>query len=69
MKKKLFVTAVAVGVAIVTVQITAQQRPNAPFTAAQADAGKAAYESACSSCHMPNLAGSSDASPLSGTKH
>jgi len=67
MKKKLFVTAVALGVAIVTVQMMAQQRPAAPFTAAQADAGKAAYESACSSCHMPNLAGSSDASPLTGT--
>src|SRR5438094_834307 len=55
------------GITIVTVQLAAQQRPAAPFTAAQAEAGKAAYESACSSCHMQNLGGSGDASPLTGT--
>jgi alcohol dehydrogenase (cytochrome c) len=49
------------------VVLTGQQRPAGPFTAAQADAGKAAYEQNCASCHMPNLSGSGDASALAGT--
>jgi alcohol dehydrogenase (cytochrome c) len=53
------------GAAVVSI-LTAQQRPASPFNQAQADAGKALYEAACSSCHMPNLSGSGDASPLAG---
>ena len=53
--------------AIATMHLTAQQqRPAAPFTAAQADSGRSAYETACASCHMPNLAGSGDAPALAG---
>ena len=37
-----------------------------PFTAAQADAGRAAYASNCMSCHQANLAGEGDALALAG---
>jgi alcohol dehydrogenase (cytochrome c) len=37
-----------------------------PFTAAQADAGRAAYVANCVSCHQANLAGEGDALPLAG---
>src|SRR6185295_17553441 len=38
----------------------------APFTAAQADAGRAAYAANCMSCHQANLGGEGDALPLAG---
>ena len=41
-------------------------RRRAPFTAAQADAGRAAYIANCMSCHQANLAGEGDALPLAG---
>lgn len=66
-----FTAALAVGAAaivIATGDLTAQQqRPAGPFTAAQVAAGKAAYETSCSSCHLPTLAGSGDAAALVGT--
>jgi len=37
-----------------------------PFTAAQADAGRAAYAANCMSCHQANLRGEGDALPLAG---
>jgi alcohol dehydrogenase (cytochrome c) len=37
-----------------------------PFTAAQAEAGKAAYIANCQSCHGDMLSGSGEASPLAG---
>jgi alcohol dehydrogenase (cytochrome c) len=37
-----------------------------PFTAAQADAGRAAYAANCIACHQANLAGEGDALPLAG---
>jgi alcohol dehydrogenase (cytochrome c) len=37
-----------------------------PFTAAQADAGRAAYAANCMSCHQANLGGEGDALPLAG---
>jgi mono/diheme cytochrome c family protein len=37
-----------------------------PFTAAQADAGRAAYATNCMSCHQANMAGEGDALPLAG---
>jgi mono/diheme cytochrome c family protein len=37
-----------------------------PFTAAQADAGRAAYAANCMSCHQANMAGEGDALPLAG---
>ncbi|MEP6962485.1 MAG: PQQ-binding-like beta-propeller repeat protein, partial [Acidobacteriota bacterium] len=68
--KKLFVALTAGSAAIavlVTGDLTAQQRPAGPFTAAQVTAGKAAYDTNCASCHLPALTGSGDASPLAGT--
>ena len=38
----------------------------APFTAAQAEAGRAAYAANCMSCHQANLGGEGDALPLAG---
>ncbi len=59
---------VSAAVILFTGDLTAQQaRPAGPFTAAQVAAGKAAYEKNCSSCHLPTLAGSGDASALAGT--
>ena len=58
---------VSAAVVLLTGDLTAQQRPAGPFTAAQVAAGKAAYEKNCSSCHLPTLAGSGDASALAGT--
>jgi alcohol dehydrogenase (cytochrome c) len=69
--KNLFVafTAMAAAVAvIVTGDLGAQQRPAGPFTAAQVAQGKAAYDTNCASCHLPNLGGSGDASQLAGTQ-
>src|SRR5262245_65457984 len=36
------------------------------FTARQADAGRAAFEKHCASCHMPDLSGNRDAPELAG---
>src|SRR5882672_1102451 len=36
------------------------------FTAAQAAAGRAAYQANCASCHMPDLGGRNEAPPLAG---
>src|SRR5215469_18325030 len=44
---------------------TAQQLPGA-YTAAQAAAGRTAYQQYCASCHLPDLRGSNEAPPLSG---
>ena len=38
----------------------------APFAAAQAEAGRAAYVANCMSCHQANLGGEGDALPLAG---
>jgi alcohol dehydrogenase (cytochrome c) len=45
-----------------------QQRASvAPFLSQQADAGRAAYQANCASCHLPDLAGQFEAPPLSGS--
>jgi PQQ-dependent dehydrogenase (methanol/ethanol family) len=41
--------------------------PQAVFTAAQANAGQAAYATNCASCHLPDLAGQNEAPQLAGT--
>ena len=38
-----------------------QPQPRAVFTAAQADAGRAAYDASCSGCHLRDLKGSFEA--------
>lgn len=47
----------ACGVMIVSQQGGAQQRPAGPYTAAQATAGRAAYQTNCAACHAPDLSG------------
>ncbi len=42
---------------LVAQQGGAQQRPAGPYTAAQASAGRAAYQANCASCHAPDLSG------------
>ena len=57
------------GVAIAFVQppISAQQPARtAPYTAEQANAGRATYLVKCATCHLPDLKGSNEASPLAG---
>jgi alcohol dehydrogenase (cytochrome c) len=39
----------------------------APYTAAQAEAGRAAYQANCASCHAADLSGRNDASQLAGS--
>jgi alcohol dehydrogenase (cytochrome c) len=47
--------------------LTAQQAaPGGLYTAAQADAGRAAYAANCAACHLPDLRGRNEASPLAG---
>ena len=44
----------------------AQQSLTGAFTAAQASAGRDAYQQRCASCHLPDLRGSNEAPPLAG---
>src|SRR5882672_1390978 len=55
----------AAGLLIVTISA---QTPSSSgvFTAAQAAAGRAAYQANCASCHMPDLGGRNEAPPLAG---
>ena len=53
----------AFGIAIASGQQSAR---TGPFTPEQANAGRAAYQSKCASCHLTNLKGSNEAPPLAG---
>jgi alcohol dehydrogenase (cytochrome c) len=57
-------TTVVSGVVAGLVVAAGQQA--APFTAAQAQAGRDAYAAECAGCHRPDLRGSGEAPPLSG---
>jgi alcohol dehydrogenase (cytochrome c) len=46
--------------------LTAGQTPAGVFTAQQAAAGRTAYQTNCASCHLPDLRGRNEASPLAG---
>jgi len=50
----------ACGVAI----LFAQQRPAGPYTAEQAAAGRAAYQTNCAVCHAADMTGRNEASQL-----
>src|SRR5437868_12090889 len=66
MRVKLFaliLTIAVVGVMIVTAQ---QGTAVAPYTAAQAAAGRGLYQANCAGCHGPDLAGRNDAPQLAG---
>ena len=56
------------GIAVLGVAIAFSQQPAATgiYTAAQAEAGRAAYLANCAECHRPDLTGSFEAPPLSG---
>src|SRR5260370_19299028 len=59
----------AFGIAIASVQMpTRAQQParTAPYTIEQANAGRATYQVKCATCHLPDLKGSNEASPLVG---
>ena len=49
--------------------VSAQQptpTPTSVFTAEQAAAGRAAYQARCAGCHLPDMSGRNEASPLAG---
>src|SRR5947209_8592083 len=48
----------------ISVAVSATAQP--PFTAAQMNAGRSAYQDNCASCHLPDLAGRNEAPQLSG---
>ena len=60
----ILMSVVVAGVMIVTAQ--QQGAAVAPFTAAQATAGRTVYQANCASCHGPDLAGRNDAPQLAG---
>ncbi len=62
-KKHLFW--LAVPLAISSPALFSQQQPG-PFTAAQVDTGRAAYQANCAGCHGADLGGRNDASALQG---
>jgi len=53
----------ACGVAI----LFAQQRPAGPYTAEQAAAGRAAYQTNCAVCHAADMTGRNEAAQLAGS--
>jgi alcohol dehydrogenase (cytochrome c) len=73
--KKSLIAGAAAGAALLTGILTGQQPPPAasapvvaaPYTAAQAEAGRAAYQANCANCHAPDLSGRNDASQLAGS--
>ncbi len=59
---------IAVSVSAVAgfVIVSGQQTTAGVYSAAQAAAGRTAYEQSCASCHMADLAGRNEAPPLAG---
>ena len=58
-------SALIFGAIFVTPSGNAQQ-PSGPYTAAQAAAGRAAYQANCATCHGADLTGQGSAAPLTG---
>jgi PQQ-dependent dehydrogenase (methanol/ethanol family) len=54
-------------VAALATTLVAQQPSATVFTALQAGSGRVVYDARCASCHQPDLRGSGEAPPLSGT--
>src|SRR5262245_57620524 len=50
------------------VMLAGQQPPASIFTAAQAVAGRTAYQANCATCHLADLKGSGDAAQLAGSE-
>src|SRR5580658_4421051 len=68
MYKRNLIIIAACGVVALAGILVGQQSATAvaPFTAAQANAGRAAYEANCAGCHGADLGGRNDASQLAG---
>src|ERR1700683_2922526 len=64
--KKAFALVLALAGAYGVVRVAGQAPAAGPFTAAQADAGRTAYQASCASCHNADLSGSGNAAPLAG---
>src|SRR5580700_3728010 len=65
---KYFIVTIA-GITVLLTGILTGQQPaiaTGPFTAAQADAGRTAYQANCAGCHGADLGGRNDASQLAG---
>jgi len=62
----IFLVATLYGVLQLAGQQGAQQGNAGPFTAQQADAGRAAYQTNCAGCHAADLSGIGNALPLAG---
>ena len=58
--------ATAAGVLALSVFSVGQQPPPVTFTAEQAAAGRDVYMASCAGCHLPDLGGRNEASPLAG---
>ena len=65
MRNKLILPLAALAIGSAGLGVLAQTK-DAPFTAEQADAGRAAYAGKCMACHQANLGGEGDALPLAG---
>lgn len=61
----LALAAIACALVFVAQQVSAQQ-PAGVYTAAQANAGRTAYEANCAGCHSADLTGQGNAAPLAG---
>src|SRR5580693_2120561 len=65
--KKTFALVMALAGAYGVVRVAGQAPAAGPFTAAQAEAGRTAYQANCASCHNADLSGSGNAAPLAGS--
>ena len=66
--RKEFLIALIVIAACSAVVVASQQRTAvAPFTAAQANAGRDAYQTNCAGCHVADLGGRNEAPQLAGS--
>src|SRR5690606_4115097 len=60
------ILSLAAGMALKGAPAPAPQPAPTGFTSAEAEAGRAIYQARCAGCHMPDLAGRNEASPLAG---
>jgi alcohol dehydrogenase (cytochrome c) len=67
-KGRRFVICGAIAALGISIVLAAAQQParTGPFTAEQANAGRAIYQSTCAACHLPDMKGSFEAPPLAG---
>jgi alcohol dehydrogenase (cytochrome c) len=58
---------VSLGLTIALIEAQQPSQPQASFTIAQAEAGRAAYDASCSGCHLRDLKGAFEAPQLAGS--